>query len=84
MTHEKMKGDDWQLETLCNISAAEMLMPIGSVPALASGQLTIDAVIESRKRHEVSAEAVLLRAVRLTAGQYSVLRIAQALRFRGP
>ena len=72
LTHEKMKGDDWQLETLCNIAAAEMLMPIGSVPALASGQLTIDAVIESRKRHEVSAEAVLLRAVRLTAGQYSV------------
>ncbi|MBZ5697626.1 MAG: ImmA/IrrE family metallo-endopeptidase [Acidobacteriia bacterium] len=72
LTHEKMTGDDWQLETLCNIAAAEMLMPIGSVSGLADEHLTIDAVLDSRKRHEVSAEAVLLRAVRLTSGQYSV------------
>jgi Zn-dependent peptidase ImmA (M78 family) len=72
LTHEKMTGDDWQLETLCNIAAAEMLMPIGSVSGLVGEHLTIDAVLDSRKRHEVSAEAVLLRAVHLTSGQYSI------------
>lgn len=30
VTHRDMKGDDWQLETLCNIGAAELLMPVGS------------------------------------------------------
>lgn len=72
LTHEKMKGDDWQLETLCNIAAAEMLMPIGSVTGLSSDKLGIDDVLEARKRHEVSAEAVLLRAIRLTTGQYAM------------
>jgi len=66
LTHADMKGDEWQLETLCNIAAAEMLMPIGSVPTLTNDQLSIDTVLEARKRHEVSAEAVLFRAVRLT------------------
>ena len=72
ITHERMGGDDWQLETLCNIGAAELLMPIGTVPALATENLTIDAVLQSRKQHEVSAEAVLLRAVRLTGDQCTV------------
>jgi len=72
MTHESMRGDDWQLETLCNIGAAELLMPIGTVPKLAGEHLTIDAVLESRKQHEVSAEAVLLRAIRLTTDQCAV------------
>lgn len=72
LTHADMKGDDWQLETLCNIAAAEMLMPIGSIPTLSGDQLSIDTVLESRKRHEVSAEAVLLRAVRLTNYQCSI------------
>ena len=28
-THQEMKDDDWQLESLCNIAAAEILMPFG-------------------------------------------------------
>lgn len=69
VTHRDTKGDDWQLEALCNIAAAELLMPIGSVTSLERGRLTIDAILEARKQHEVSAEAVLLRAIRLTSDQ---------------
>jgi hypothetical protein len=84
MTHESMRGDDWQLETLCNIGAAELLMPIGTVPKLATEHLTIDAVLESRKQHEVSAEAVLLRAVRLTGDQCTVFAASRRQWPTGP
>lgn len=69
ITHRDMKGDEWQLETLCNIGAAELLMPIGSTPSLENERLTIEAILDARKKHEVSSEAVLLRAVRLTSDQ---------------
>ena len=69
ITHRDAKGDDWQLETLCNIGAAELLMPIGTAPSLEGERLTIDSIIEARRQHEVSAEAVLLRALHLTAHQ---------------
>lgn len=72
VTHSDMKGDEWQLETLCNIGAAELLMPVGSVSHLGRGRLTIDAIRQVRKEHEVSAESVLLRAVRLTTDQCCV------------
>ena len=72
VTHRDMKGDEWQLEMLCNIGAAELLMPVGSVPSLEGERLTIETILEARKQHEVSAEAVLLRAVRLTADQCCV------------
>ena len=72
ITHRDTKGDEWQLEALCNIGAAELLMPIGSIPSLEGGRLTIDAILDARKQHEVSAEAVLLRAVRLTSDQCCV------------
>jgi len=72
VTHRDMKGDEWQLETLCNIGAAELLMPIGSVRWLEGERPAIDSILEAREQHEVSAEAVLLRTVRLTAAQCCV------------
>jgi O-acetyl-ADP-ribose deacetylase (regulator of RNase III) len=57
---------DWQLELLCNVAAAELLMPIGSFPDLKEKALSIDALMELRRRYDVSTEALLLRAVRLT------------------
>ena len=59
-------GDDWQLELLCNIAASEMLMPIGSFPELGRFGLDIQQLMRIRKKFEVSAEALLRRAVRLT------------------
>lgn len=84
VTHREMKGDEWQLETLCNIGAAELLMPVGSVPSLAGRHLTIDAVRQVREEHEVSAEAALLRGVRLTADQCCVFSASSRSRVGGP
>ncbi len=63
--HE-MKGDDWQLEMLCNIAAAEFLMPIGSLGEVKREDLNIDRILQLRKEYDVSTEAVLLRAVHAT------------------
>lgn len=69
LTHDKMKGDDWQLEMLCNIAASELAMPVGSFLALTGEEMSIDTVLNLRKRFEVSAEALVLRLVKLTDQQ---------------
>jgi len=61
----KMGGESWQVEALCNIGAAELLMPIGSFPKLSSEELTIDALMDLQKEYDVSTEALLIRMVRL-------------------
>jgi hypothetical protein len=66
LTHEEMKGDDWQLEMLCNLAAGEMLMPIGSFKDLGKEDFTIDLLLDLRKKFEVSAEAVFLRVAHVT------------------
>lgn len=65
-THEQMGEDEWQLELLCNLAAAEILMPIGSLQDIRQADPSIDVVVEYRKRYQVSAEAVMLRLARLT------------------
>jgi O-acetyl-ADP-ribose deacetylase (regulator of RNase III) len=66
--HTEIIGDDWQLEALCNIAAAEFLMPIGSLGAVEPNILSIDKVLDLRQEYDVSTEAILLRATRLSAG----------------
>ena len=78
-THDEMRNDEWQLEMLCNVGAAELLMPIGSSPELQKEDLAIDNVLELRKRYEVSIEALLLRFIKLTQNPcaiFSASRIA--------
>lgn len=65
-SHETMKGDQWQLEMLCNIGASELLMPIGSFPDLKEESLSIDSLMGLRKKYDVSTEALLLRFARRT------------------
>lgn len=66
LAREQMQKDDWQLEVLCNIAAAELLMPIGSFPDLRQSGLSIDKLMTLRKEFDVSTEALVLRFVRLT------------------
>ncbi len=66
VAREKMQGDEWQLEMLCNIAASELLMPVGSFPELAEQSLSIDNLVGLRTRYGVSVEALLLRFARLT------------------
>lgn len=61
-----VERDEWQLEMLCNVGAAELLMPIGSFQQLQQESLNIDTLNCLRKDYEVSTEALLLRTVRLT------------------
>jgi len=62
----ELQRHDAELETLCNVAAAELLMPIGTFPELKGESLSIDHLMELRAKYDVSAEAILLRVVRLT------------------
>lgn len=64
-THEQMKGDDWQLEMLCNVGASELLMPLGSLPEFDERLLTAKKLMDLRKELEVSTEALFLRITRV-------------------
>ena len=64
-SRHEIEGDEWQLEVLCNIAAAEFLMPVGTLPHLKGDELSIDRLIERRKEYQVSAEALLIRVARL-------------------
>jgi len=63
---QEQKADDWQLEMLCNVGAAEFLMPVGSFPDLKSEATEIDPLLALRSKFDVSTEALLLRVTRLT------------------
>jgi uncharacterized protein DUF955 len=56
---------DSELEMLCNLAAAEILMPIGSFQDAALKEPSIEQVLELRARFDLSIEAVLLRIARL-------------------
>ncbi len=60
------KQDDWQLELLCNMAAAEILMPVGMGVRIEDEPIDMENLILLRKRFGVSTEAMLLRMVKLT------------------
>ncbi|MHB8500713.1 MAG: ImmA/IrrE family metallo-endopeptidase [Candidatus Acidiferrales bacterium] len=63
--HSGVTRDEWHLEMLCNIAAAEILMPVGTLRAV-DLKPEVDSLLELRQRYAVSSEAVLLRMLRLT------------------
>lgn len=65
--HLGAEADEWQLELLCNIAAAELIMPIGSLNNLRDEEVSIDHILELRKRYDVSTEAMLLRIGKITS-----------------
>jgi hypothetical protein len=65
--HNASRRDDWQLETLCNIAAAEFLLPTGTLGQVTNLQPSVDSILKPREEYEASAEAALLRIQRLTA-----------------
>jgi len=58
-------ADAWQLETLCNIGAAEILMPLGWLGEIDHSALTIENILRKRDELEVSTEAILIRLIHL-------------------
>jgi O-acetyl-ADP-ribose deacetylase (regulator of RNase III) len=65
-SHSELSADDWQLEALCNIAAAEFLMPAGAVATLAKDAADIHHLIKHQRLFDVSTEALLIRAMRVT------------------
>ncbi len=66
LTHEQMSGSGWQLEMLCNIGAAEILMPTGSFTELRREGPSVETLLKLRDKYDVSTEAIFLRLARLT------------------
>ena len=65
-THQEMKEDDWQLESLCNIAAAEILMPFGTLQEELSMRPGVGLVLDLRRKYAASCEAVVNRLIRLS------------------
>jgi Zn-dependent peptidase ImmA (M78 family) len=63
---EHARPDDWQLEVLCNVAAAEILMPAGAFPAAQADDLSLPHLLDLRGHFGVSTEALLRRVVKLT------------------
>lgn len=59
--HAELAKDEWQLEALCNIAAAELLMPFGEMRSADGGSLDIHRVLELQRRFDVSTEVVTIR-----------------------
>lgn len=59
-------ADAWQLETLCNIGAAEILMPLGRLGEVDQSALTIENILRKRDELDVSTEAILIRLIHVT------------------
>jgi O-acetyl-ADP-ribose deacetylase (regulator of RNase III) len=66
LAHRDLEGDEWQLEALCNIAAAELLMPIGTLSEVMERRPDVDALLAEQKRFDVSTEAIFIRAARVS------------------
>lgn len=71
------RGDAWQIELLCNIAAAEILMPIGTAVELENEDLDIENLMMLRKRFDVSTEALFLRMAKRTTEPCAIFAAAR-------
>jgi len=56
-------SDEYELELLCNIVAGELLLPDEAVAGLLAIDTDVDFIMETRRRWDVSTEALLRRLV---------------------
>lgn len=74
-------GDDaWQLEMLCNIAAAEILVPDLNIQELTTKPLDLDELMLLRAKFDVSTESMLRRAVIVTGRRYSLIAFSRIAR----
>jgi O-acetyl-ADP-ribose deacetylase (regulator of RNase III) len=79
------RSDDWQLELLCNVAAAEFLMPAGAFPIRETDDLSLAHLLDQGVRFGVSTEALLRRVVKLTdrpASLFAAARLGASDGFR--
>ena len=70
--HREATPDEWQLEALCNIAAAEFLMPLGSLPPPSRGELSMDHLLRLRLKYQVSTEAIFIRVAHVSGDSCAV------------
>ena len=78
-----LRDDDWQLELLCNIGAAEILMPTGYTNFENEG-VEIDNLLKLRREFDVSTEAIMIRIAKLTSHSCAVFAAARLGQSGGP
>jgi|GEM_PF-404643 len=76
-THANVTRDEWQLEALCNIAAAELLMPFGSFPTVDVDLVDINRILILQKQFKVSTEALLLRVIHLATTRCAAFSASQ-------
>jgi len=70
------RDDDWQLELLCNVAAAELLMPTGA-GIDSKTPIDIDNIMRLRKLYDVSTEAIMIRIAKLTKEPCTIFAAAR-------
>jgi len=75
-SRESGRTDEWQLELLCNIAAAEILMPTGPIDPERI-DVTINNALEVSDRFRVSMEAALLRLGKFTTQPVTIFAAAR-------
>jgi len=81
-THNRLqpvpqRRDEWQRELLCNLAAAEILMPSESIAREVASNITIENLTSLWKKFEVSPEAFLIRTARSTSQPISIFAAAR-------
>lgn len=71
-----IRDDNWQLELLCNIAAAEILMPVGS-EIDPQTPVTIDNLLRLQKEFDVSTEAISIRLAKITLEPCTIFAAAR-------
>jgi O-acetyl-ADP-ribose deacetylase (regulator of RNase III) len=71
--HAETTPVSYELEMLCNLAAAEFLLPVGSIQEdLSNFRLSIETALKLRLKYEASVEAVLLRLAGLSSSQCAI------------
>jgi IrrE N-terminal-like domain len=73
----EQKADDWQLEMLCNVGAAEILMPAGA-ERIPIDKLSAATLVDLQKKYEVSTEALLIRIAKTSELQCAAFCASQS------
>lgn len=66
LSRSEMSGSDWELEMLCNLAAAEFLLPPDAFPELEGEAPTVNRLVELSEDYQVSPESVMIRLATLT------------------
>jgi len=71
------ESDEWELELVCNVIAAELLLPERAVEGLLDVDPDIDFIMELRRRWDVSTESLLRRLVTSTTRPMAMVSISR-------